>query len=313
MTTKKPNFFIIGAAKAGTTSLYEYLKPHPQVYFSPVKEPNYFCTDIKVNNFSDTYRKNTFLDVEGYFRKEKLEPLQLTFVREPEHYRRLFEEVSNEKAIGEASTSYLYSTEAAQNIRRYQPRAKIIAILRNPVERAFSHYQMALRYGHTDLDFAEAIKADYNREHKGWGISELFIELGMYYNELKRYYDMFPENQIKVLLFDNLKKNPSATLLDCQQFLEIDVWLPETFETFNKATIPLHKGLNKFVTKWGLKNGLKKYLPGNIQEKLKKEFFSASAQQVIPKEGADFLKDIYSDDIEKTSRLIGMDLTPWLR
>lgn len=313
MTTKKPNFFIIGAAKAGTTSLYEYLKPHPQVYFSPVKEPNYFCTDIKVDNFSDTYRKNTFLDVEEYFTKEKLTPLQLTFVRKPEHYRRLFEEVSNEKAIGEASTSYLYSTEAAQNILHYQPGAKIIAILRNPIERAFSHYQMALRYGHTDLDFGEAIRADYNRENKGWGISELFIELGMYYHQLKRYYDMFPENQIKVLLFDDLKKNPSASLRDCQQFLEIDESLPETFEAFNKANIPLHKGLNKLVTKWGLKNMLKRYLPGDAQQKLKKQFFSASADQQIPEEDADFLKDIYADDINKTSRLIGMDLTPWLK
>ncbi len=312
MESKKPNFFIIGAAKAGTTSLHQYLKKHPEIYFSPVKEPNYFSTDIKVAHFSPTYRKNTFLDVEEYFRQPQLTHLQLTFVRKAEHYKRLFKDVSQESAIGEASTSYLYSKEAAANIKAYRPDAKIIAVLRNPLKRAFSHYQMALRYGHTHLEFEEAIKQDYSRAQKGWGISELFIELGLYYEQLKRYYEVFPSSQIKVLLFDDLVDNPAAVLNECHQFLGVTKQPPASFDLYNQARIPKHKVINKLATKWGLKNLLKTTLPQNLQEKLKSGFFSTSASRQLSNESLQFMESIYKEDIQKTSRLIGRELTFWL-
>lgn len=313
MDTQKPNFFIIGAAKAGTTSLYEYLKQHPDIYFSPVKEPNYFSTDIQVEHFSNTYKKNTFLDTEEYFSKKNLEPLQLTFVRKAEHYRRLFENVRHEKAIGEASTSYLYSSVAAKNIRAYCSQARIIAILRNPIERAISHYQMALRYGHTHLGFRQAIESDMNKSPKGWGISELFIELGLYYQQLKRYFDLFPPDKIKVLLLDDFKEDPQGTVKDCQRFLSVKEISPEGYEIYNQARIPRFKLLNKLMTESGVKNLLKKQLPGKVREKLKERFFSENEEFNVTKKDMEFLKSIYREDIEKTSRLINRDLSAWLK
>lgn len=314
MSANKPNFFIVGAAKAGTTSLYEYLKTHPEIYFSPVKEPNYFSTDIKTEHFSTTYRKNTILDTENYFSQSQLPPLQLTFVRKPEHYRRLFENVNNEKAIGEASTSYLYSTRAAANINDYNPDARILAILRNPIRRAYSHYLMALRYGHTDMDFHEAIKTDYLKTDKGWGISELFIELGLYYQQLKRYYDTFPSGQIKVLLFDDLVNQPEKVLQECYSFLGVETRLPGSFGSFNQAQVPRHKSFNKFMTQWGIKKILKDYLPLTLREKLKSKLFStARAGQEMDDKTEAFLHEIYNEDILKTSRLTGKDLTGWLQ
>ncbi|MCF8232541.1 MAG: sulfotransferase [Bacteroidales bacterium] len=313
METQKPNFFIIGAAKAGTTSLYEYLKQHPDIYFSPVKEPNYFSTDIQVEHFSNTYKKNTFLDTEEYFSKKSLEPLQLTFVRKAEHYRRLFEDVRHEKAIGEASTSYLYSAVAAQNIKAYYPRARIVAILRNPIQRAISHYQMALRYGHTHLGFRQAIEADMDKSSKGWGISELFIELGMYYHQLKRYFDLFPHDNIKVFLLDDFKEDPQKTVKNCQRFLGVKEISPKGYEIYNQARIPRFKLFNKLITESGVKNLLKKQLPGKVREKLKERFFSEDEEFNVTRKDEEFLKSIYREDIEKTSSLINRDLSMWLK
>ena len=314
MGQNKPNFFIVGAAKAGTTSLYEYLKQHPDIYFSPVKEPNYFSTDIDTDQFSSTYRKNTILDTESYFSQYPLPTLQLTFVRKSEHYRRLFEEVNNEQAIGEASTSYLFSTEAAANIYHYNPNARILAILRNPVRRAYSHYLMALRYGHTDMGFYEAIKTDYQKTNKGWGISELFIELGLYFRQLKRYYDIFPPHQIKVLLFDDLVSRPEKVLQECYNFLGVEQRLPDSFASFNQAQVPRHKSFNKLMTQWGIKKILKNYLPHPLQEKIKSKLFSiAQPGKEIDGKSEAFLHEIYDEDILKTSRLIEKDLSGWLK
>ena len=150
---KKPNFFLVGAAKSGTTTLSKMLEAHPEVYLSPIKEPNYFSKDILPEKFEPVYRKNTFFADKTYFSQKPLKKVHLSFVREEKEYMALFEDAGNEKAIGECSTSYLYSSEAAEEIRKFQPDAKIIVILRNPVTRAFSHYLMGLRFGYSSLDF----------------------------------------------------------------------------------------------------------------------------------------------------------------
>lgn len=309
-----PNFFIIGAAKAGTTSLYNYLRKHPDIYLSPVKEPNYFSTDIQPEKFSNTYKKNTFLDVESYFRREKLHDLQLTFIRKPEHYQKLFKDVTGEKAIGEASTSYLYSKIAAKNIKSYNPEAKIIAVLRNPVERAISHYHMALRYGHTNLHLRKAIEKDMNQETKGWGISELFIELGMYYEQLKRYYNLYPAQNIQVLLFEELTAHPDETLAKCHRFLNVIPRPIEAFQQHNKAQTPRFKNLNKIITDSGIKNILKNCMPETFLEKIKATFFTQKTPiDEISNADIEFLNEIYKKDIKATAALINKDLSHWLK
>lgn len=163
---KKPNFFVVGAAKAGTTSIYHYLKSHNDIYLSPIKEPHFFSTDIKIQDFTSTYKKHTFLDLDSYFKEKPYEELALSFVKDMEQYYKLFEDHKNEKAVGECSPSYLYSEKAALNIFNFNKDAKIIISLRNPIKRAYSHYLMALRLGQTDLDFREAFEQDLKQEKK---------------------------------------------------------------------------------------------------------------------------------------------------
>lgn len=307
----KPDFFIAGAAKAGTTSLYEYLKQHPQVYFSPVKEPNYFSSDIDVNEFSSTYRQNTFLDVEAYFSDEPLKPLQLTYIRKKEHYLKLFEGRTDEKMAGEASTSYLVSEVAAKNIYQFNPGAKIIVVLRNPVARAYSHYLMALRYGHTKLSFREAIEKDMNAKSKGIGKSEMFIEFGLYATQLKRYYRVFPEKQIKVILFEDLVNNTGAALKDIQRFLSLDEATLNTTQTHNEAKIPRFPLLNKLLVESGLKNILKSTLKGKVLEKLKSSMFDSVKDEKINESDKQFLLNIYRNEIDELAAMTKTDLSHW--
>src|ERR671929_75877 len=130
-----PNFFIIGAMKSGTTALYYYLEQHPEVYMSPVKEPNFFCSQEQKNG------ADAVTDIRAY--------------------ERLFRGVLGETAVGEASHCYLYEPRAAAAIRRCVPEAKLLAILRNPIDRAFSHFLHMVRTGSEPLsDFAQALREE---------------------------------------------------------------------------------------------------------------------------------------------------------
>ncbi len=306
-----PNLFIIGAAKAGTTSLYYQLKTHPDIYFSPLKEPNFFSTDIKIEDFTAAYKKRTVFVDDSYFNKTPLKELQLSFVRDLSQYNQLFRERNNQKIVGEASTSYLYSTEAAKNIFSFNPSAKIIAIIRNPVKRSFSHYQMALRYGFTALDFRKAIENDIKNPVKGWGQSELFIELSLYHNQLKRYFDIFPENQIKVILFDKLINEPEKSFNEIWQFLSVEpINLSKLIEK-NTAEIPRFSKANKLVSDIGIKQVMGKMLGNKAKQKLKPLFFD-KGEKTISKKNKEFLLPFFEKDLQKTSNLIGIDLMYWL-
>ncbi|PLX17075.1 MAG: hypothetical protein C0597_07425 [Marinilabiliales bacterium] len=307
----KPNLYIIGAAKSGTTSLYKYLNQHPDVYFSPIKEPNYFSDDIDVSKFTSTYKSNTYLELEKYFKKSNLRDLPITFIRKEEHYERLFENSGKHKIRGEASTSYMFSNKAAKNIYRFNSEAKIVAILRNPMERAFSHYEMALRYGHTKLNFKKAIIEDLNKTQKGWGISELFIELGLYYDQLKRYFDIFPRDQIQILWFDDLKSNPKGMIDTCCKFLEIETMNLEDETAYNTKKSPESIGLNYFLTISGVKSFLRRLLPASAKNGLSQIFYKDSIAK-LSKADFEFVRDYYQEDIEKTARLLKKDLSHWL-
>ena len=131
-----PNFFIVGVAKAGTTSLSEWLKQHPQIYIPALKEPRYFASDL-------------------------VDPIVRNVVRTKEDYLALFVKARNHKARGEASTSYFtHWQQVPERIKRTIPDARIIILLRDPVERAYSSYLMLVRQGYETLPFSEAVRSN---------------------------------------------------------------------------------------------------------------------------------------------------------
>lgn len=308
----KVNFFIIGAAKSGSTSLYHYLNQHPDIYFSPIKETNYFSKEIKLDDLSANYKKNNPIHLDQYFTAEKLEELPLAIVQKEAHYNKLFQAASDEKILAEASVSYMHSPVAAKEIYNYNPDAKLMAILRNPVERAFSHYLMALRFGYTSLPFREAFETDKYALQKGWGVSELFYELGLYHDQLSRFYERFPKENIQVHLFEDLHKDKNALFQSAFEFLDIPAMEIDTEKVHNPGEVPKHPGLNKFIYRSGIAKLAKGILPKSMKSGIKSRMLSKDKPQISDKD-RQFLLDLYQEDILATQKLINRDLSHWLK
>lgn len=292
-----PNFLIIGAAKAGTTALYEYLKQHPQIYMSQEKEPKFFALEGEK------------LDFRGPHDQENINRTAITDI---EAYRKLFQGVSTEIAIGEASPLYLYSPKAPNSIKSYIPNVKLIAILRNPVERAYSGYMMHLGLGwETTSDFTQALQEEEMRIRDNWGWGH-YVNVGFYYLQLKRYFDTFNPNQIRVYLYEDLKTNPVAMLQNIFEFLNVDEsFIPDITIKHNISGIPKNNFLNALIKSVKPFNPiLKQMLPSRLRQNIKNQVL------VKPQLSMDVRKqliEVYREDILNLQDLIDRDLSKWLK
>ena len=310
---KLPNFFVVGAAKSGTTSLYEYLKLHPQVYMAPIKETHHFSTDIDNTKFRPNYARSLNKDLSKFLEGDMKEGIFHAFVKDWNDYVQLYKNVNHEKAIGEITNSYLYSHEAAKNIITKFPEAKVMMMLRNPVDRAFSHYLMDLRIGYETEDFMTALKKDMSRNPKGWGISNLYVEIGMYYEQVKRYIEIFPESQRRIYIFDDFIKDPEAMMKDIFRFLGVSEETSIDFgKKYNPSFIPKNKIIGRLNTMKRVKDWLKGVLPKSVKSKFKKTFYTDKDLPKIKPEERKFLNEIFKDDVSRLSQLLNRDLTGWL-
>lgn len=310
-----PNFFIVGAAKSGTTALYHYLCQHPEVYMSPIKEPNHFCTDIDPEKFSKEFILHEKL--KNFNLKEYISgPMKVKqwgyFVKERKDYEMLFKHVTTQKAIGEVSNSYLFSETAAKNIYSEIPHAKIIIMLRNPVFRAYSHYQANLRDGKTYLSFREEIERDSRIFPKGWGKSYLYLEMGYYYKQVRRFTDLFPSSQVKIYLYDDFKENADRVMKDLFIFIGVSSKTQINFtEKINEAAVPVNSKLLYALSKYGIKKKVFHTIPTIFQKQIKSLFFRSGNNNPISDEDKNYLTGIYSDEIRQLSTLINRDLSEW--
>jgi hypothetical protein len=300
-STSRINFFIVGAAKGGTTTVFERLNKRADVYLSPLKEPNYYSDDIETQNFSTEFRANTRLDLSDYFTQAPLQVRQIGFVRRESEYAQLFDPAPSEAVlVGECSTSYLWSKAAPSNIAKAHPKARILIMLRDPISRLYSHYMMARKYGFTSRPLIEAVKNDMNHTQKGWGSSELFVELGMYSDQIARYKAIFPEDQIKIMLTSDLR-NPN-------KWSELISWLElskdntprdikDKSRDANTAGLPRLESLNRFLTKSGLKKTLGRFIPSPFKRALVRWYYDSESLPKITEEERDFLKGIYKDEL----------------
>jgi hypothetical protein len=311
-----PDFILVGAAKAGTTALAHYLDEHPQVYLSPIKEPNYFSkSDIHPEFFRELLKDRLSLfNIENYLAETKLKPRHSAYITNREDYRALFREAGNNKITGEGSVSYLWSPSAAKEIFNSNPDTKIIIVLRNPVERAFSHYLMDLRINFTSLPFRDALEQDLKSEHKSWNASSQYVELGMYAEQVKRYLDLFPALQIKIILHEDLKKSALKTIQDTYTFLGIDKeFVPNLAERHNESFLFRNATINALyrrvrLVQW-IKNNVGKSLKRNLRNILSKKGSLPLLQQAEK----DLLLPYFRDDILKLQNLINRDLSSWLK
>jgi hypothetical protein len=310
---KFPNFFVVGAAKSGTTSIYEYLKLHPEVYMAPIKETHHFSTDIDNTKFRPNYARSLNKDLSKFLESNMEEGIFHAFVKDRNQYVQLYKNVKDEKAIGEVTNSYLFSEVAAKNIISEFHASKIIMILRNPVDRAFSHYLMDLRIGYETEDFLSAVKKDMARNPKGWGISNCYVEIGMYFEQVKRYMEQIPKDQLRIYFFDDFVKNPEATMKDMFRFLGVKEETTIDFgKKYNPSFIPKNKLISKLNTQKRIKDWLKGVLPKSIKSKFKKTFYTDKDLPKIKPEERKFLNEIFRDDVANLSQLVNRDLSNWV-
>jgi hypothetical protein len=309
---KRPNLFVAGAMKAGTTALFHLLRAHPDIYMSPIKEPHFFSTDIDTKRFAPAYKPRP-LDMDRYCRLPDPPEIHSTYVTKWENYHCLFKNARDQKIIGEASTSYLYSQEAAFNIQRSFHDARIIIVLRDPVERAFSHFQMDCAIGRVKGTFRDEIEKDMNASVKGWGISRLYIELGMYYEQLQRFLNCFPKQQILILLFDDLKRRNADFIDKISCFLGIDKSsFLLTDQRHNLGIKPRFASLNYILHTSNLKNLIRTVLPKPVTELGKKVYYGNKDPKGASPEDVRLLRPFFNDDVRNLSRLINRDLSHWM-
>ena len=199
----RPNFFLVGAGKSGTTTLHRWLSSHPQIYFPRLKEPNYY----------------TFLGEDP----ATLEPLDRDYatrcITTARDYERLYQAVAGETIIGDASPLYLYHPRVASRIHSDVPNAKILIVLRNPLERAYSDYRMHVRHGREDRDFRNSISEDQGTFRLLVGC---YAQKSLYADQVIRYLELFGRENVLITLFDDLENDPRAMMASIFAFLGID-------------------------------------------------------------------------------------------
>ena len=283
-----PNFLVIGANKAGTTSLARYLQQHPDVYMSAVKEPGFFVLE------------------DGDPTAAAAPGSTFTF----DSYTALFDAVTTERAWGEASTAYLGSPKAPDAIRRHIPDARLVAVLRNPVDRAFSNYKMQVARGRENLDFGEAIRAELDGKPPPPGVRERrYVRLGFYGRYLEGYWSTFDTSQLHVALYDDYRRDAAGVLKEIFGFLDVDdSFVPDTSMRHHVSYVPkirrLHGLLQSRVAPVGVPSGGSRVM----------RYMSAWNRRAVPFP-ADVrrqLIDIYRADISVLQHLIRRDLSAWL-
>ncbi|PSR19089.1 sulfotransferase [filamentous cyanobacterium CCP3] len=300
---KLPNFLVIGAGKAGTTSLYFYLAQHPEVFMSPLKEVNFFAVEGQ---------RPTFRGL-----RDDREAQYCFSVNSLEEYSRLFSEATKQKAIGEISPYYLYSDQAAQNIKKYLPKVKLIAILRNPVDRAYSNFLHLRRDGREPLtSFADALKAEETRIKNYWSPSWHYQKSGFYFDLLSRYYERFNKDQIKVCLYEDYVKQPIKTTQEILDFIGVDAsFIPDISGKYNVSGMPRNRLIHDFISRKSVAKTVFKPLLPKFAVKGLISIRDSNLEKPNPLD-ADLRKklvELYLDDITKLQDLIQRDLSDWMK
>jgi len=306
-----PNFLLVGAMKSGTTSLYNYLNEHPQIYMPRIKEPKFFTSSalLKKENFNNKFlRPNAHGPINNF-----------------EDYKSLYSNINNEIAIGETSPQYLFTYETTiPLIKKYLGDLKIILILRNPINRAYSAYKHNRRYNlhaphlNEKLNFIDALKIEDARiKTRNFPIMYFYKSMGLYYDQVKSYKDNF--SQVFVCKFEDLETDPLSLMKNIYSFLEVDHNFMPNVEI--KYNISQSKNLN-FIqkaflnfdsqTRWKIMQKTGKIIGNHNLSKIV-NFLIKEDKSTPDEHCVKFLNNEIREDILKLENLINQDLQDWLK
>lgn len=291
-----PSFLVIGTGKSGTSSIHEYLRQHPLISLPRRKETHFFICD-RDSDFSGK-------DFEGRVLEDPIDNLA--------DYLADYENKPDACFFGEVCPTYIFVPTTPANIKKYIPDVKIVAILRNPVDRLYSNYNFNTE-DNSLKEFTSLINGLPRLPAYGTNFRRWVLE-GFYAGSLECYYSHFPAGSIKVFLFDDLIEDPGKLMGELLDFVGIPQYEFNTGQKFNTSGKIRLKLLKRFIKRIGLAARLRRLLPVKTYQKLRasaeKFFFKKS--DPIPADIRRKLMEYYKEDILATQNLIQRDLSAWL-
>jgi len=285
-----PNFFVVGAAKAGTTSLHAYLMGHPEIYMAAVKEPHYF------SRLEPSPERRPFLPT----------------IDDERPYLNLFRDAGDRPVRGESSTSYLTVPDAAGRIRECCPTAKAVIMLREPVSRAYSHFLADVRDGVERRSFRHAIEDELSgSERLEWGVSGLYVTIGRYAEDVARYRRLFGSD-LRVLFFEDLVADPTANVRQVLDFLGVDGGYADSLspEAHNPYRRPRAGLAGRIFSSPRARVVSRRLLPRGARARLKRSLTKDAPKPPIRMEDRERLTALYRPDVERLAELLGRR-PPW--
>lgn len=314
MTT--PNFFIVGAPKAGTDALYYELDQHPEIYMSPLKEPCYFSSEIRLEDFDPFLQPRMQLVSE---RMQRYLDAGLPgkffggFIADSNDYLKLFSRVKNEKAIGEGSVCYLWSRSAPFAIASAIPKARIIIILMDPAERAFHQYLNSVSDGTVGHSFREHLE-HARQAGSQLGIYHPFLDFGDYAEQVDRYMKLFPPEQLSISLYEDLQEDYDGWFSNLLSFLKVDnTFVPPKIKVPSEPRIPRFVGVSYALHLGELRRAVSGFCPPGLKTFGKKLIYDDGAVPHLDAEDRARLVAYYRENILRLEDLIGRDLSAWLQ
>ena len=283
-----PDFFIVGAAKAGTTSLFDSLAEHPQVFTPRVKEPHYFSA------ISPPPAKRAFFPS----------------ISDEREYLALFASARADQVSGEASTSYLWDPEAAARIHAVAPRARIIAMLRDPVERAWSHYLNDVREGFERRSFADAIEQDAADPDGRWGDASLYVQLGFYTSQLRRYLETFSNTLVH--FFEEFVRDVPGHLDRTCDFLGVSRFddAAAAAQTSNEYARPRGRLAQATLGSGVVREVSRTIAPQRLRTFVREQLQTKEPKPEMPADARTRLEGLYANEADSLHALLGRPV-PW--
>ncbi len=301
-----PDFFIVGQAKSGTTALFDFLGRHPDVFTCLPKEPHFFCGDLHEES-------------DRFFGKRKWFEF-----RTLDEYLRIFDGAEGHAAAGEASVHYIYSQTSAEEIAAFNPDARIIIMIREPV--SFLHSLFVQKRNETveTLEtLGEALEAEPERKRGRHLNDRVRFPSVLYYSErvryaeqIRRFTERFPEERIRIILFDDFKADNERVYRETARFLGVDPSFTPDFQLVNAAKAPRSELLNRIVRSSGPRRRLKAMLPTSVYEPLQMRvqrlIMKDAEKPTLSAETRRELERRFAPEVEACGDLLGTDLlTRW--
>lgn len=294
-----PDFLILGAARAGTTALHSYLRQNPNIFMPRAKEPNFFSFEGEILKYTGPgadYVNNSLTRLEDY--------------------RALFDDAPPGSICGEASPLYLFSPKAPERIHRHIPRVRMVVVLRNPVDQAFSHYLYAVKQRIEPLeDFTEALEAEEMRLAAGWQPLFGYSRFPCYAKQLSRYFSLFDREQILIRTYEDFQTDPKELVASITEFIGADTGFePDLSSELNSGGIPRSRLFQDFLMKPNPVTGLiAQVMPQEVRWKIRDRLsqFNLRRGVTIPPRAREILRARLLPEIRALEDLLDRDLSAW--